>query len=91
MRVERADVSKVKERLDMLKRKIVEKQTAPVKSAVDDYEERLAVIEAEEEFRKKKKKEDLIARKKEKEIAEMESVDPEIAAMMGFGGFGSSK
>jgi U4/U6.U5 tri-snRNP component SNU23 len=91
MRVERAGVDQVKERLEMLKRKIIEKSRGPTTTAIEDYESRLAIVEAEEEYHKKKKKEDMHARKKEKEAAEMESIDPDIAEMMGFGGFNSSK
>ena len=32
-----------------------------------------------------------MAKKLEKEAAEMESADPEIAELLGFGGFGGSK
>ncbi len=91
MRVERANVDQVKNRLDMLKRKIVEHDAKPATTAVEDYETKMALLRTEEEFRKKKKKEDMLARKKEQEIAEFETMDPDIAALMGFGGFGSSK
>ena len=91
MRVERAGVDKVKNKIDDLKRKISEaKDTAQV-SAIDDYNTRLAVQQAEEENLKKKRKQEKAARKQEQEINEMEGIDPEIAAMMGFGSFGGSK
>lgn len=92
MRVERAGVDKVKERMEMLKRKIRDESGAPKLTAVEDYESRLAIQTADEEVRKRKKIEAKAAKKKEQEIAEMESgIDPEIAALMGFGGFGGSK
>lgn len=91
MRVERAGVDKVKEKLESLKRKISEAKDAPQVSAIDHYETRMAVQRAEEEGLRKRRKEEKLARRQEREINEMEGVDPEIAAMMGFGGFGSSK
>jgi U4/U6.U5 tri-snRNP component SNU23 len=91
MRVERAGVDKVKNKLESLKRKISEAKDTVKVSAIDDYETRMAVQRTEEESLKKKRKEDKLARKQEQEINEMEGMDPEIAAMMGFGGFGSSK
>lgn len=91
MRVERAGVDKVKNKLDSLKRKISDAKVAVKVSAIDDYETRMAVQRTEEDNLKKKRKEDKLARKQERDINEMEGVDPEIAAMMGFGGFGSSK
>jgi U4/U6.U5 tri-snRNP component SNU23 len=91
MRVERAGVDKVKDRLDSLKRKIQEAKETPKVSAIEDYETRMAIQRTEEEKVRKKRKEEKKARKQEREINEMEGVDPEIAEMMGFGGFGSSK
>jgi U4/U6.U5 tri-snRNP component SNU23 len=91
MRVERATTDKVKDRIEMLKRKINDQKSAPVTSALDDYNSRLATQVAEQERLKRQKKEELTARKKEKEAAEAEEIDPEIAAMMGFGGFGGYK
>lgn len=91
MRVERAGVDKVKNKLESLKRKISDAKSAVKVSAIDEYETRMQVQRTEEEGLKKKRKEEKLARKQEQEINEMEGVDPEIAAMMGFGGFGSSK
>jgi U4/U6.U5 tri-snRNP component SNU23 len=90
MRVERADVTQVKDRISSLKRRIEEQKSRPQKSASDSYEERLAASVAEEEARKKRRKDE---KKKLEEIQddEAEAVDPEIAAMMGFGGFGGGK
>lgn len=91
MRVERAHTDQVKQRMDMLKARIQEKKSAPVVSAVDDYDSRLAIQALEAEKAKRQRKEDASAKRIEKEAAELESMDPEIAALMGFGGFGSSK
>lgn len=92
MRVERAGVDKVKNKLENLKRKISDAKDKVKVSAIDDYETRMAVQKSEEESLKKRRKEDKAARKKEQEQNEMEGgIDPEIAAMMGFGGFGTTK
>jgi U4/U6.U5 tri-snRNP component SNU23 len=88
MRVEKAGVDQVKNRIDMLKRKVNE-TSAPAASAVDDYNARLAIQAAEAERLKRQKKEQALARRREEEEAELEQMDPEIAAMMGFGGFGA--
>jgi U4/U6.U5 tri-snRNP component SNU23 len=92
MRVERAGVDKVKERIDMLKRKVREDRSGPTTTAVQDYESRLAIQNTDNETRKKKRMDEKTARKHEQEIAEMEGgIDPQIAEIMGFGGFGSCK
>ena len=93
MRVERASVDTVKERLEEIKRKIAKKadDTANRKPSIDEYESRLSMEIIEKEATKRKRKEDAINRKKEEEAREMESIDPSIAEMMGFGGFGGSK
>lgn len=93
MRVERAGVDRVKEKLDSLKRKITEQQQQENRpSAIEEYESRIAMKKAEEENRKKKKREEELARKREEEEAELEAgIDPDIAQLMGFGGFGGSK
>jgi hypothetical protein len=91
MRVERATVDKVKERLSTIKRKIDDSLTQKPTSAVEDYEAKIALQVAEEELRKRRKKEEAEARKKEREEAEMENCDQDIAALMGFGTFGGSK
>jgi len=91
MRVERADVDRVKDRLQGMKRKMDECSRAKPVSAVDDYEYRLAQQLVEDENKKKQRKDQAAAKKLEKEAAEMESADPEIAELLGFGGFGGSK
>ncbi|RDY09378.1 Zinc finger matrin-type protein 2, partial [Mucuna pruriens] len=84
MRVERASLKQVQERFEVLKkRKDVGSFTE------QDLDERILKQQQEEEERKRlrreKKKE-----KKEKAVEEPE-IDPDVAAMMGFGGFRSSK
>ena len=88
MRTERADVSKVKDRLTNIKRKIDDSLTRKSTSAIDEYESKVASQVADDEIRKRRKKEDEAAKRREKEAAELETMDPEIAAMMGFGKFG---
>ena len=93
MRVERASVDVVKERLEQIKNKILRKgdEAANKKSALEDYESRLSLQHIENEAVKKKRKEDLLNRKKEQEAKELEIIDPHIAEMMGFSGFGKTK
>ena len=91
MRVERANTDQVRDRINLLKRKINSDKNAPVTSAVEEYESRVAIQVAETERLKRQKKEELANKRKEQEASEMEHMDPEIAALMGFGGFGGSK
>ena len=88
MRTERADVTKVKERLLGIKRKIDDSITRKGTSAVEEYESKAASQVADDEIRKRRKKEEEAAKKKEREAAELDTMDPEIAAIMGFGKFG---
>lgn len=87
MRVERASVDSVRDRLKTAARKISDISEAPVLSAQDEYDEKLRLQSISDEKLKKSKKEKAASLKKEKEEVEMESIDPEIAALMGFGGF----
>jgi exonuclease VII large subunit len=102
MRVERADVDAVKNRLEALKRSVASKAAnalLPRTSAIDEYDSRLQADLQEKEALKKKLKKEAEERKKEKELVkEVEAAeqeggdeDAEFKAMMGFGGFGSSK
>ena len=100
MRVERSTVDQVKARFDAKKRQREEERA----TSQLDFNKRVALaMEDEEELkrqraeRKKAKKE---AKKAEKEAGEgkageelegMMGMDPELAAMMGFGGFGGSR
>ncbi|KAJ3703822.1 hypothetical protein LUZ61_007527 [Rhynchospora tenuis] len=88
MRVERASLEQVQQRFELLKKR------KPAGSFSEkDLDERIQKQQEEEEERKRLKRE----RKKEKKekekaaLQEQEDVDPDIAAMMGFGGFGTSK
>ncbi len=103
MRVERADVSAVKNRMEELKKRVATKAAnalLPVVPAIDEYDSRLQADLQEKEAIKLKLKKEAEERKKEKkaveelekaEEAEGEEEDNEFQAMMGFGGFGSSK
>ncbi|GAQ87124.1 U4/U6.U5 tri-snRNP component SNU23 [Klebsormidium nitens] len=86
MRVERSSVDQVKQRFETLKRKQAETFTE------EDLDTRIRAREEEEEERRRQKKE----RKKDKKksddpVDDTGDMDPEMAALMGFGGFGSSK
>lgn len=91
MRVERSTVDQVKAKFEAVKKRKAEeaKNGGPV-----DYNKRLAIAEADEETLKARKKEKekakKEAKKKEEEdkLAELGGLDPEMAAMMGFSGFG---
>lgn len=89
MRVERSSLEQVQQRFETNKRK-----KAGQAAGEDDLDARIARMAEEEEARKKEKRE----RKKQKKAEEQgklgledEDIDPEMAAMMGFGGFGSTK
>lgn len=91
MRVRRVGVDEVKERLEALKRKVSQTTSNPKPSAIEEYEERLADRVLLKEKEKRLKKEQLIQQQIEKDSFALETIDPEIADMMGFQGFGSSK
>ena len=57
-------------------------------SALARLDEAVGSRVLEEETQKRQRKADAEARRKEREAADMEEADPEIAALMGFGGFG---
>ncbi|XP_035218447.1 zinc finger matrin-type protein 2-like [Stegodyphus dumicola] len=85
MRVERSTLEQVKQRMEMNKRKREEKQKEY------DFEQRLQELKDEEEklkeYRREKRKE-----KKRKAIEAFDGeVDSDMAAIMGFSGFTSSK
>jgi U4/U6.U5 tri-snRNP component SNU23 len=97
MRVERVDVDRVKERLQAIKAKEQEKKNAgPKESAIKSYERKLDEEEAQKKAWKEARKEAKRQRaKRGEEEAEAEEeeddvdngIDPDMAAMMGFGGF----
>lgn len=86
MRVERASLQQVQQRFEVLKkRKDIPTFTEQV------FDERILNQQKEEEERKRQKREKKKEKKKEKAAEEDVEIDPDVAAMMGFGGFGSSK
>lgn len=87
MRVERATLQQVQERFETLK-----KRKAPGSFTEQDLDERILKQQQEEEERKRQRRERKKEKKKEKAAQdESEDIDPDVAAMMGFGGFRSSK
>jgi len=89
MRVERSTCEQVTGAFENAKKRKAEQEAGNNgPSAIEAYEQRLMAQRAEEERRKKAKKDAKAQKKKEQEALEMEGMDPEIAAMMGFGGFG---
>ncbi|THU56967.1 hypothetical protein C4D60_Mb11t22780 [Musa balbisiana] len=87
MRVERATLQQVQERFEVLK-----KRKAPEGFTEQDLDERIRKQQEEEEERKRLRREKKKEKKKEKAAQEeVDDVDPDVAAMMGFGGFRSSK
>jgi len=86
MRAERASLEQVQERFERLKKR---KDAEPFTER--DLDERILKQQQEEEERKRQRRERKKEKKKEKAVEEEPEVDPDVAAMMGFGGFGSSK
>ncbi|KAK2164086.1 hypothetical protein NP493_1431g00013 [Ridgeia piscesae] len=84
MKVERSSLEQVKKRFEMNKKKLEEK------SKNYDFEERVQELQEEEEkqrnYRREKKKD-----RKRKATEPDLDIDPDVAAMMGFGGFGGKK
>lgn len=88
MRVERATLKQVQERFDNLKRR----RSSPTFTE-QDLDNRILKQQEEEEERKRQRREKKKEKKKEKAMEEdlAEDLDSDVAAMMGFGGFGSTK
>ncbi|KAG1326201.1 putative zinc finger matrin-type protein 2 [Cocos nucifera] len=98
MRVERATLQQVQERFETLKKRKAPgsftEQVILMNSYViaSDLDERILKQQQEEEERKRQRRERKKEKKKEKAVQdESEDIDPDVAAMMGFGGFRSSK
>ena len=93
MRVERADADQVRQRMEALRRRAEGDDVASVvhTSALQEYEERLARAEDDVEASRVARRQAQAAKERERQAQEMESVDPEIAALMGFGSFGGAK
>eukprot|EP00249_Psilotum_nudum_P005560 c19002_g1_i1 orf=604-1209(-) len=88
MRSERATLKQVQERFDILKRR-----SSSTEFTEQDLDNKIFKQQEEEEERKRQRRERKKERKKEKALEEDlgEDGDSELAATMGFGGFGSSK
>ncbi|KAJ8619435.1 hypothetical protein MRB53_027964 [Persea americana] len=86
MRVERASLQQVQERFEILK-----KRKAAGSFTEQDLDERILKQQQEEEERKRQRRERKKEKKKEKAAEDDAEDDPDVAAMMGFGGFRSSK
>ncbi|KAG8363885.1 hypothetical protein BUALT_Bualt19G0069000 [Buddleja alternifolia] len=86
MRSERATLEQVQQRFEVLKKR---KDTGGFTE--QDFDERILKQQQEEEERKRQRREKKKEKKKEKEAEEEPEMDPDVAAMMGFGGFRSSK
>ena len=89
MKIERSSLDQVKNRFATNKKKMEEKQKDY------DLEERVAELREEEEkareYRKEKRKEKKRkAQKDDDDLDEGGGIDPAMAAIMGFGGFGTS-
>lgn len=89
MRVEKASVEQVKNRLEMHKAKQAE--VRPDDYLPDGIDRRLAEREAAEERAKQERKERKKEAKRAAQQADEEEVDDDMMALMGFGGFGGSK
>jgi len=87
-RIERSTLDQVRARIALLREKT--KESSNAKSF--DFDQRLAEVKAKEQALREEKK---AQKKVEKEKARVELakdyVDDDVAKMMGFGGFGSSK
>jgi len=85
MKLERSSLDQVKKRFELNKRKLEEKKKEY------DFEERMKELKEEEEKAKASRRE----KKKRLKTEETEEIEPEnkdeLAAIMGFSGFGSSK
>ncbi|KMZ70017.1 Zinc finger matrin type 2 [Zostera marina] len=87
MRVERASLQQVQERFESLK-----KRKEGVTFTEQDLDERILKQQQEEEERKRQRRERKKEKKREKAASEgQDDADADVAALMGFGGFGSSK
>ncbi|XP_022898122.1 zinc finger matrin-type protein 2 isoform X1 [Olea europaea var. sylvestris] len=86
MRSERATLEQVQQRFENLKKR---KDTGGFTE--QDFDERILKQQQEEEERKRQRREKKKEKKKERAAEEEPEMDPDVAAMMGFGGFRTSK
>ena len=87
MKVERSSLEQVKNRFSHNKKKQEEQE----KKKEYDFEARMKELEEEEEKAKQRKKDYRQNRKRKNEEALEEYQDNDVAALMGFGGFGGAK
>ncbi|CAH1777747.1 unnamed protein product [Owenia fusiformis] len=86
MRVERSSLDQVKKRFEANKKKMEEKKKDY------DFEERMKELKEEEEKQRAYRREKRKAQKRKADDTETGgNMDPDMAALMGFSGFGSSK
>jgi len=85
MKVERSSLDQVKKRFETNKKKKEDKKRQY------DFDERMKEMKEEEERFKAYRKEKRKAKKRKTEESFEEAADSDMAAMMGFSGFGSSK
>lgn len=86
MRVEKSTAEQVRNRLEEVKKQKQGGGSSALDFAPDGFEQLAAAQQQKEEDLRSGKR-----RKAESEDEEDEELDPEMAAMMGFGGFGTSK
>ncbi|XP_063719445.1 zinc finger matrin-type protein 2-like [Symsagittifera roscoffensis] len=89
MKVKKSTVEDVRKRFDMNKKKLEEKEKEY------DFNERMSEIKEEAKRQKSQRREKKKNRKRKSDVmaedeAEEETMDPELAAMMGFSGFAST-
>merc|ERR1712048_754271 len=84
MKVERSTLDQVKNRFATVKRK----QEEAERKKEYDFEKRMQELEEEEERGKQRKREYKLNKKRKTEEESEEFQDNDVAAMMGFGGFG---
>lgn len=85
MKIERSTLSQVQKRFEANKKKMDEKKKQY------DFDQRMQELKEEEEKMKAYKKEKKKRKRKAAEDLGAELEDSDVAAMMGFGGFGGSK
>ncbi|XP_067141412.1 zinc finger matrin-type protein 2 [Centruroides vittatus] len=85
MRVERSTLDQVKKRFEMNRKKLDEKKKEY------DFEQRMQELRDEEEKLKEYRREKRKERKRKSHDSRDDEIDPEMAAIMGFSEFGSSK
>eukprot|EP00088_Acartia_fossae_P050485 TRINITY_DN56578_c0_g1_i1.p1 TRINITY_DN56578_c0_g1~~TRINITY_DN56578_c0_g1_i1.p1 ORF type:complete len:201 (+),score=64.41 TRINITY_DN56578_c0_g1_i1:40-642(+) len=85
MKVERSSLDQVKARFSANKRKLEEKRKEY------DFDQRMQELKEEEERSKEYKKQRKQEKKRREEEEDASGADPDMMAMMGFSGFGSSK